>query len=213
MILHNTINVGDVIGMWEVISPAEPVRCGGRNIKMWTCKCRCGTIKDVREPSLKREDSKSCGCTRQAAMLAGVKEKATTHGMSNTRLYAIYKHMNNRCYRKSDIKYPKYGGRGITVCDEWLDSFEAFADWALNNGYSDNLSIDRINVDGNYCPENCRWADDYVQNNNRSNSKKYTYNNQTLTIAEWARLLDMNYKKLWKRLEVFEWDIERALTT
>lgn len=213
MIVHKTINIGDIIGMWEVVGESEPVLCCNKKVKMWTCRCECGTVKDVREPSLKSGTSKSCGCARQAAMIEGVKKKVTTHGMSNTRLYAIYKHMKNRCYRESDIRYQKYGGRGIKVCDEWVNSFEAFASWALNNGYDDSLSIDRINVDGDYCPENCRWADRFTQGNNKSNNKKYTYNNQTLTIAEWARLLDMNYKKLWKRLEIFKWDIERALTT
>ena len=212
MIIHKTINVGDKIGRWTVIEEADPVPCGGRNIRMWLCKCECGTIRVVREPSLKTEVSKSCGCLHSEIM-KDVGKIHTTHGMSNSRLYAIYKHMRNRCYNKNDNRYYCYGAKGITICDEWLNSFETFMEWSMNNGYTDGLSIDRIDCSKMYCPDNCRWVDINVQANNKSTNRVYEYNDEKHTIAEWARIYNMNYKKLWKRLVAFGWDVERALTT
>ena len=118
-----------------------------------------------------------------------------THGMSDTRLYRIYKHILNRCNNKNDNRYDRYGARGITICEEWKD-FNRFAEWALANGYNDKLSIDRINVNMGYSPDNCRWADAHQQSNNRSNNKLYTYNSATHTIAEWATLYNIPYKRL-----------------
>ena len=134
-----------------------------------------------------------------------------THGMSDTRLYRIYKHILNRCNNKNDNRYDRYGARGITICEEWKD-FNHFAEWALANGYNDKLSIDRINVNMGYSPDNCRWADAHQQSNNKSNNKLYTYNSATHTIAEWATLYNIPYKRLWKRLKC-GWDMERALLT
>lgn len=213
MIVYETINIGDKIGRWEIIEPAESIKRNGKNLRRWLCRCECGTEKIVPERTLKQGESNSCGCYHRDIMKTVGKTSNAIHGMSNTRLYRIYKHMKNRCYRNEDIKYPYYGDKGVIVCDEWLNSFEVFAEWAMNNGYNETLSIDRIDVNGNYCPENCRWADNYEQSNNRSCNKKYTYNGETHTIAEWARLYNINYKKLWKRLETFKWDVERALTT
>ena len=213
MILHDTINIGDKIGRWEVLSPADPVIRNNKKIRRWLCRCECGTERVVRELSLKQETSKSCGCLHKEIASEACRANMTTHGMSNTRLYAIYKHMCNRCYRPTDSRYSLYGGRGITVCDEWLDSFEAFYNWSIKNGYNDSLSIDRKDFNGSYTPDNCRWANDYEQSNNRSCNKNYTYKDETHTISEWAKIFDMPYKKLWKRLEVLGWEISKALTT
>ena len=212
-VYYETINIGDKIGMWEVIDYAEPVIYNGKKHRRWLCKCKCGTVREVKELSLKQGKSTACGCTRRMAMVEGAKKKLTTHNLSQSRLYAIYRHMRNRCYNTNDIRYLHYGGRGIKVCDLWLNSFEEFAKWAFDNGYSDELSIDRIDVNKDYCPENCKWSTRTEQANNKTSNRKYTYNNETHTISEWATIYNINYKKLYKRLVTFGWEIERALTT
>lgn len=129
----------------------------------WVCVCDCGKELEVEAYNLKTGHTTSCGCAKKeiAAKLH------TTHGMRHTRLYRILHDMKNRCYRKSYHAFNHYGGRGITVCDEWLNSFEAFRDWALANGYADNLTIDRIDNDKGYSPDNCRWVTMAEQNRNK----------------------------------------------
>ena len=136
-----------------------------------------------------------------------------THGMYNTRLYDIWVNMKQRCFNPNDQAYQNYGGRGIAVCDEWKDDFQAFYDWSVSNGYQDGLSIDRINNDGNYSPENCRWTDRNVQNRNRRNNHKITYNGVTKTVVEWAEEKNIPYELLLNRLNKLGWSVERALTT
>lgn len=118
--------------------------------------------------------------------------------------------MLNRCYYDNDIRFSSYGGRGIEVCSQW-HSFEPFYEWANQNGYKDGLSIDRIDVNGNYEPGNCRWSGNIEQANNKRSCRYYTYQGETLTIAEWAKRYNMNYKKLWKRLER-GWSIDKSLS-
>ena len=106
--------------------------------------------------------------------------------------------MKSRYLNKNNSRYKDYGGRGITVCDEWLNDFTAFYKWSLNNGYSENLSIDRINVNGNYCPENCRWITMKEQSNNKRNTILITINEETLNIAQWCKKLNMSNWKFRK---------------
>lgn len=120
---------------------------------IWRCRCDCGNEKEILAASLVHGFTKSCGCLR--------------HGQSKTRLYHIWAHMIQRCEDPKSNKFHLYGGRGISVCEEWRKDFMAFRTWALENGYTDNLSIDRIDSNGNYEPSNCRWATASEQNRNR----------------------------------------------
>ncbi len=144
------------------------------NRTYWECKCDCGNIIIVRADALKGGQN-SCGCVRneehrELCRQLGYSRK--THGLCNTRIYRIWAGMKSRCYNPTNKRYKYYGGRGIIICQEWKDNFENFYDWAINNNYADDLTIDRINVNGNYTPDNCRWADWLTQSRNRRNVKK-----------------------------------------
>lgn len=145
--------------------------CGTRR-KMWRCRCECGNEVIRATSELRKRSNHSCGCLA-TEHLADMSKKNVTHGMTGTRLYGCYKGMMSRCYRKKDIHYNAYGKRGITVCAEWKNNPDAFIKWANENGYSDDLTIDRINVNGNYEPSNCRWIPMSEQyKNKQSNSGK-----------------------------------------
>jgi len=150
----------------------------------WKCKCDCGKITVVQSHHLRRGNIKSCGCLNQ--------EVKTKHGMSSKknkqRIYRIWESMKARCFNINHRHYNRYGGRGITICDEWKNDFQAFYDWAMSNGYQDNLTIDRINNDGDYEPENCRWVTYEEQNNNTRQNVTITLNGETHTVAEWVRI-------------------------
>lgn len=135
------------------------------------------------------------------------------HGLKKTRLYSIWSQMKNRCFNQNAERYSDYGGRGITVCDEWKDDFKAFYDWSMSNGYSDNLTIDRINNDGNYEPSNCRWVDVLTQVNNSRHNHMIEYCGESHSMSEWSRILNIPYYLLRNRINVYGWDIEKAFTT
>lgn len=130
----------------------------------WMCECECGNRTVVNGRWLRAGRTTSCGCYHKEML----SERSTSHGMTNSRLYRIWHNMKNRCFYSGDKHFSDYGGRGITVCDEWKNSFEAFHDWAMPNGYADNLTIDRVDNDGNYEPSNCRWITMKEQCKNRT---------------------------------------------
>ncbi|WP_209121712.1 hypothetical protein [Alkalihalobacillus sp. BA299] len=129
-----------------------------------------------------------------------IQEASKTHGMRWTRLYNTWTQIKQRCTNKNNDRYKEYGGRGIKVCQEWMESFEVFKEWALRNGYRNDLSIDRVNVDGDYDPNNCKWSTEIEQQRNKRNNHYVTINGETKTIAEWAEISGLPYKTLQRRL-------------
>lgn len=154
-------------------------------VKYWLCRCDCGNEKVISGTHLKSGKIKSCGCFLKEKLI----ERNFKHGKTNTRLFRIWQHIKNRCKDKNN-KY--YKGRGIKICQQWLDDFKCFYDWAITNGYQDNLTIDRIDVNGNYEPSNCRWITLKEQARNKRNNVYVTYNNETHTLSEWSEITKIN---------------------
>ena len=136
-----------------------------------------------------------------------------SHGKQPSRLYRIWSNMKNRCTNPNADNYLFYGGRGIKVCDEWRDDFIPFRDWAIANGYTDKLTLDRIDNDGNYEPSNCRWETHLHQCNNTRRNHLLTFQGETHTISEWARIVGMRPDTLERRINHRGWSVEKALTT
>jgi len=176
-------------------------------VTKWACHCDCGKTLEVRGYNLRNGHSQSCGCLSRETTSKSFK----THGKSHTRLFNTWCSMRQRCRDKKCKSYKNYGGRGIKVCEEWNNSYEAFETWALNNGYADNLSIDRIDVNGNYEPSNCRWADNFIQHNNTRNNHFITINGERHTIAEWERIKGFKPDTIHVRIRR-GWKPEEAVT-
>lgn len=197
---------GQKFGMLEVL---EFVGMGNHN-SQWLCACDCGSKVVVSRGNLVSDHTKSCGCLKH-------KEAVNkTHGQSKTRLYFVYRNMLNRCYNEKVRDYPNYGGRGITVCDEWKSDFQAFSDWAYANGYDDTAmrgeyTLDRIETNGNYDPTNCRWATGKEQANNKRNNHICHYNGEEYTLKQLAEVSGIPYKTLHRRICGLGWDAEKAV--
>lgn len=189
--------IGKKFGKLTVIEECRE-RAKGNHI-LYRCLCECGNYCNVRGYDLRHEKTRSCGCLIK------------THGKSHSKLYDKFISMKRRCYDAKRKDYQYYGARGIQVCDEWLNDFQAFYDWAINNGYRDGLTIDRINNDGNYEPSNCRWATMEQQNNNTRLTKHIKYSNYNYSISQWGRILNIDSSTISKRLKD-NWDIEKLLT-
>lgn len=187
---------GQRFGRLTVISRAKNDVCGNT---MWNCWCDCGKPAVVLAGQLRRGHSKSCGCLNKEL----AHERNKKHGMYNSRLYRIWHSMRSRCNNSNVPSYKYYGARNIKVCDEWLDEkygFETFFKWAIGNGYSDNLSIDRIDNDKGYSPENSRWATPQEQSENRRCIKPFVWEGvEYKTMAECGRQLGINPKTLRNR--------------
>ena len=197
------INIGDKICMLTIIDYAEDyIAPSGGVHKVFMCRCDCGKIVKVLKEYITSGRQKSCGCLRKKN---GVKK----HGMIKTRLYHIWGNMVNRCTNENNPAYHNYGGRGIFVCEEWKD-FSNFMKWACENGYNETLTIDRINNDDGYYPDNCRWADIITQANNKRSNVYIEYDGQTYTMMEWSKIIGIPYKTLHNRITSNKWRIERA---
>ena len=177
----------------------------------WVCRCDCGKIIKAAPAKIRGGHTKSCGCSKIERIRTDPKMSRTTHGGKNTRLYRIWRGMAGRCYNERSKDYARYGGRGIAICDEWRHDFSAFREWAYANGYSDYLSIDRIDVNGNYEPDNCRWATPSEQGNNKRNSHLIEHDGVTHTVTEWANIYGIEPKTLFNRIRI-GWSFEYAVT-
>jgi hypothetical protein len=187
---------GQRFGKLVVIKRADWIKTktNGAN---WLCRCDCGNEKIVASSYLFKGHTKSCGCYSFRW-----KENIIRHNSQEHRkLFAVYRNIIKRCYDKNFKQYKDYGGRGIIMCDEWLKNFEKFYSWAINNGYRKELSIDRINNDGNYEPNNCRWATIKEQSFNKRNTIILEYNNEKHTAKEWSKIIGISYSALLNRVK------------
>lgn len=196
---------GKRFGKLFVLHEAESyIKPSGQKVTMWHCKCDCGNEVDVQANKLRSGHSTSCGCHRH--------EFRYKHGLAGTRLHKIWVGMIHRCYDSKTKGYENYGGRGICVCKEWFDDFMSFRNWSINNGYKDNLTIDRIDNDGNYEPTNCRWATQKEQQLNKRNTVYLTMNGVTRTIPEWSEVIGIKQATIRSRIAK-GWSVEKTLKT
>ena len=170
----------------------------------YRCRCDCGNITIVRSNALTSGNTKSCGCQ---------KGNHNTHHLSKTRLYGIWIGMRDRCNNTKNPAYERYGGKGVVVCDEWEKDFMVFRDWSLRNGYKNNLSIDRIDVNGNYEPSNCRWATAKQQADNKTCNILITIDGRTQNLQQWCDEYGIKRSTVNTRVIQCGWDYVRAITT
>ena len=195
---------GQTFGRLTVISFSHKDK---RGKFFWNCKCICGKEKVIRGEKLRSGNTRSCGCL-QREVRGKAKRK---HGMTNSKLYTIWLNMKSRCRYPGNTMYHNYGGRGIRYCDEWND-FEEFKTWAENAGYKEGLSLERIDVDGNYEPENCKWIPISQQSLNQRRSHRVTAFGKTQTIKEWADESGIKYDTIERRINCYGWSPEEAVS-
>lgn len=187
------IRFGNLTAIEKVI--VYPIK-GRQKRTGWICECDCGNKTIALSSNLKNGFTKSCGCER----IKDRRKGNPTHGKSGTSIYRAYHHMIERCTSKNDKGYNLYGGRGIIVCDRWMESFENFYE-DMGDKPTAKHSLDRTNVNGNYDPNNCRWATQIEQANNKRNNILITHNDKTQTISEWSTELNVNYNLIHSRLK------------
>ena len=185
--------IGQSFGRLTVIAEGKTRESDNKRKRYyWLCQCSCGSQpKEINQNSLLSGEIISCGCYHSEHN----HEYGFKHGMSHTRIYTIWSGMIQRCCNPNAKNYPRYGGRGVTVCEEWKE-FKNFYEWSKISGYSDNLTIERLDNNGNYCPENCTWITKEKQMRNTRRNHYIKYNDEELTLTEWARKFDMNVETL-----------------
>lgn len=199
---NSTDIIGQKYGRLTVIRKADSGR------ERYVCQCDCGNTIILVPSRIKKR--KSCGCYEKENLRI-ISKSALTHGKTNTRLYGIWCKMKDRCYNPNIEHYDCYGGRGITICDEWSNSFEVFYEWAMQNGYADNLSIDRINVNGNYEPNNCRWATKTEQMRNRRDTVFVMYKGNKIPISEVSEKYGIYKAYIWRKVKAGYDDLSTIL--
>ena len=188
------------------------VRYAGRSPgkkNLWLCKCDCGNEKVVAVDKLHSGNTKCCGCLQREVH----RKCRMTHGKSDTKLYLVWREMITRTENQNAERYGIYGGRGISICGEWHNDFQLFYDWAIQNGYKEGLTIDRIDVNGNYEPDNCRWITPYEQSRNLRKNVRITYSGKTMILKDWAKEIGIDYHTLWQRIRKSGWTVEEAFET
>lgn len=202
------ITRGDRFGSLTIIGEAPAIHVKKWRVRMAECRCDCGRLTITRIGYLRSGHTTSCGCKKKEA-------SHWSHRQSGTRLYAIWAGMKTRCLNPNSSSYEHYGARGISLCSDWLE-FESFHEWAIANGYKRNLTIERVDVDGDYSPENCTWIPRAQQSANRrptmKNSRLIAFQGRTKTLTQWAAKVGLHPGTLSGRL-ANGWPVERALTT
>lgn len=207
--------IGQKFGRLTVIAEAPNIVLkNGRSYAAWLCKCECGNEKVVRTNALRQGGTSSCGCLAKdvhSKTISKAIRASTKHGDFGTPLYRIWAAMKRRCNNPHSAFYELYGGRGIKVCSEW-DEYLPFKEWALNNGYKKGITIDRINCNGNYCPDNCRWISIQEQQRNRRNNRHYEYKGVSYTVKEIADMVGLKPRTIQGRIER-GWSVEQVIET
>lgn len=205
--------IGQRFGLLEVVSYAGFVETKYNNRidkeHYWYCLCDCGSLCKKRQACLRSGDTKSCGCwgdRNRRDWTASMRK-----GSDIKRLGSIWRKMKKRCSDLNSSGYHNYGGRGITICEEWK-IFANFYEWSIASGYAEGLTIERIDNDGNYCPENCKWVTRREQANNRRTNRPITFNGVTKNLCQWARDLEITRGSLGQRIDKYHWSLEDALT-
>lgn len=195
---------GQRFGMLQVMEIGKEITIpSGAKRYLWKCQCDCGNIRLVDGGSLRSGRIIHCGRKFHPTV---------KHGLHEKRLYGIWKTMKTRCSNPNCEKYKNYGGRGITICNEWKEDFQVFYDWAIANGYSDDLTIERKDVNGNYCPENCCWIKAELQAKNKTTNIRLEFNGETHILAEWSKITGISEGELSYRVKR-GWSVEKTLTT
>jgi hypothetical protein len=176
----------------------------------WLCLCDCGQEKEVSAPGLKTGQIKSCGCLNKELASIRNSKHGHTKNYTPTKAYISWCNMKRRCFDQSNKRFNRYGGRGITVCDRWVNSFENFIEDMGEPPVGH--SLERIDNNGNYCPENCRWASRSDQMKNRRNAVLITYNGKTQNLVDWANETGLKPDTIAARLNLYKWSVEKALT-
>lgn len=205
-LLHEIKNIrGQRFGRLVAI---EHVGFASNRVTLWRCKCDCGNETIVRQGNLNSGTTRSCGCLD----IDRTKEANTTHGQSHTRIFNIWSKIKERCYNPKRPAYKNYGGKGVVMCDEWRNDFQIFYNWAMTNGYQDDLTIDRINSNGNYEPSNCRWLTLSENVRFRNATVFITVGELSLTIHDWAIRINIDPATLMSRYkELGDKDIADAI--
>lgn len=204
--MSNKIDLtGRPFGRWVVIEEAGR---DGSGAVMWKCRCACGTEKTVHGPNLLHGRSTSCGCRSREVTAA----RSRTHGQVGTPLYKSWADMISRTTRPTDPEFHNYGGRGITACPQWIQSFEAFAR-DMGPTYREGLTLERVDVNGPYSPENCSWATRKAQARNKRSTVRVEFRGAVKPLIEWCELLGLAYQATYYRIHRYGWSVDRALTT
>ena len=204
--------VGKKFGRLTVIV-FRKVKSGENTSWRWDCKCECGNIVTGLKPSSVRSGStKSCGCLKMEQNSKNLWEKRRKHGKTDTRIYGIWSHMRSRCKNANNKAYKNYGGRGICVCEEWENDFENFYNWAINNGYSENLTIERKDVNKGYSPDNCCWISLSDQAKNKRNIRYVELDGEKIPLKEACDRIGLPYKAIHLRITRYGMDFETAIS-
>lgn len=191
---HSTYDDPKFIGQkFGRLTVEEVVRRPDKTALFWKCRCDCGKETIVRPYKLIKGRTKSCGCYHRDYRIERNKVEKVKHGGRKERLYGIWSGMKVRCTCPHNKDYPGWGGKGVSVCDEWTNDYAKFRDWALNNGYKEGLTIDRIDPSGNYCPENCRWITIEAQQRNRRNAITIDWDGEKMKLSDWCEKYGVKY--------------------